>query len=32
VIVGAIMRKLVHLVYGVLKNGQPFQADYATRG
>jgi len=31
VIVGAIMRKLVHLVYGVLKNGQPFQADYAMK-
>jgi transposase len=30
VIVGAIMRKLVHLVYGVLKNGKPFDADYAT--
>jgi transposase len=30
VIVGAIMRKLVHLVYGVLKHGQPFRADYAT--
>lgn len=31
VIVGAIMRKLIHLVYGVLKNGAPFQADYATK-
>jgi transposase len=29
VIVGAIMRKLVHLAYGVLKTGQPFRADYA---
>lgn len=28
VIVGAIMRKLVHLAFGVLKHGQPFRADY----
>lgn len=27
-IVGAAMRKLVHLVYGVLKHGQPFDANY----
>jgi transposase len=26
-IVGASMRKLVHLIYGVLKSGQPFNAD-----
>ncbi|MFC3104611.1 hypothetical protein [Salinisphaera aquimarina] len=26
-IVGASMRKLVHLIYGVIKSGQPFQAD-----
>jgi transposase len=24
VIVGAAMRKLVHLIYGVLKSGKPF--------
>jgi len=27
-IVGAAMRKLLHLVYGVLKHGQPFDANY----
>ena len=27
-IVGAAMRKLVHLAYGVLKTGRPFDADY----
>jgi len=29
-IVGAAMRKLVHLIYGVLKSGKPFNANYAT--
>jgi transposase len=29
VIVGAAMRKLVHLAFGVLKTGEPFRADYA---
>jgi transposase len=29
VIVGAVMRKLVHLAFGVLKTGQPFNAEYA---
>jgi hypothetical protein len=24
------MRKLVHLIYGVLKSGIPFDADYVT--
>jgi transposase len=28
-IVGAAMRKLVHLIYGVLKNGAPYDANYA---
>ena len=28
IIVGAAMRKLLHLVYGVLKNGKPFDANY----
>ena len=28
-IVGAAMRKLIHLIYGVLKNGVPFRADFA---
>jgi transposase len=27
-IVGAVMRKLVHLAYGVLKTGKPFDPDY----
>jgi transposase len=26
---GAAMRKLVHLCFGVIKNQQPYQADYA---
>lgn len=29
-IVGAAMRKLVHLIYGVLKSGRPFDANYIT--
>lgn len=29
-IVGAAMRKLVHLIYGVLKSGRPFDANYAV--
>lgn len=28
-IVGAAMRKLVHIIYGVLKNGRPFDENYA---
>jgi len=28
-IVGAAMRKLVHIIYGVLKNGVPFNENYA---
>ncbi len=30
-IVGAAMRKLVHLIYGVLKSGVPFDADYVAK-
>lgn len=30
-IVGAAMRKLVHLIYGVLKTGVPFDPNYASR-
>ena len=30
VIIGAAMRKLVHLAYGVLKSGRPFDPNYAT--
>lgn len=29
-IVGAAMRKLLHLVFGILKSGKPFDPDYAT--
>lgn len=29
-ILGALMRKLLHLAYGVLKNGRPFDPDFAT--
>jgi len=28
-VVGAAMRKLLHIVYGVLKSGKPFCADLA---
>ena len=31
VIVGAAMRKLLQLAYGVLKSGQPFDPNYATK-
>ena len=30
VIVGAAMRKLIHIIYGVLKNGVPFNAHYVA--
>lgn len=30
-IIGAAMRKLVHLIYGVLKSGMPFDENYANR-
>lgn len=30
VIIGATMRKLVHIMYGVLKSGQPFDPTYAA--
>lgn len=30
-VIGAAMRKLLHLVYGVLKNGQPFDPEWAAR-
>jgi transposase len=31
-VAGAIMRKLVHLVYGVVKSGKPFDAKYSAKG
>ncbi len=30
VIVGAVMRKLLHIIYGVLKSGKPFDAAYSS--
>ena len=30
-VVGAAMRKLVHLAYGVLKTGRPFDPEWAKR-
>jgi transposase len=30
-IIGAVMRKLLHIIYGVLKSGQPFDANYAAQ-
>ena len=29
-IVGAVMRKLLHIVYGVLKSGKPFDPNYSV--
>lgn len=30
-VIGAVMRKLLHLAYGVLKSGQPFDPNYQRR-
>ena len=30
-IIGAVMRKLLHIIYGVLKSGKPFDANYAVK-
>jgi transposase len=30
-IVGAVMRKLIHIIYGVLKNNQPFDPEFAVK-
>ncbi|MEQ1743674.1 MAG: hypothetical protein ABL869_14375, partial [Candidatus Nitrotoga sp.] len=30
-VVGAVMRKLAHLIYGVIKSGQPFDISFASR-
>ncbi|MDQ6955078.1 MAG: IS110 family transposase, partial [Mariprofundaceae bacterium] len=30
-IVGAVMRKLIHIIYGVLKNNQPFNPDFQLK-
>lgn len=29
-IIGAVMHKLLHIIYGVLKSGKPFDANYAV--
>lgn len=31
-VVGAIMRKLAHLIYGIIKSGQPFDANFDQSG
>lgn len=31
-VVGAAMRKLAHLIYGVVTSGKPFEANFVTRG
>jgi transposase len=30
-VIGAVMRKLVHLIYGVVKSGEPFRADFSSQ-
>jgi len=30
-IVGAVMRKLIHIIYGVLKNNQPFNPEFQVK-
>jgi transposase len=30
-VIAAVMRKLLHLVYGILKSGQPFDPHYLTK-
>ncbi|QFY45226.1 IS110 family transposase [Candidatus Methylospira mobilis] len=29
-VVGAVMRKLAHLIYGVIKSGQPFDVNHSS--
>ena len=31
-VIGAVMHKLAHLIYGVIQNGKPFDPDYLTKG
>jgi hypothetical protein len=31
-VVGAAMRKLAHLIYGVVKSGKPFDANFSASG
>ena len=30
-VIGAAMRKLVHIIYGVVKSGRPFDANFANK-
>jgi transposase len=30
-VIGATMRKLIHLAYGVLKSGKPFDPEWARK-
>jgi transposase len=30
VIIGAVMRKLLHIIYGVLKSGRPFDPSWSA--
>lgn len=31
-VIGAVMHKLAHLIYGVVRNGKPFDANYLQKG
>lgn len=31
-VIGAVMHKLVHLIYGVIRTGKPFDANYLSKG
>jgi hypothetical protein len=31
-VVGAVMRKLVHLIYGVIHSRKPFDANFSNKG
>lgn len=31
-IIGAVMHKLVHLIYGIIRTGKPFDANYLAKG
>jgi len=31
-IIGAAMRKLVHIIHAVIKSGRPFDPEYRTKG
>jgi transposase len=31
-VIGAVMHKLTHLIYGVIHTGKPFDPDFLSRG